>query len=52
MEQRNDCVLCADRPAEIKITATDLNGILLDNIRICRVCLEKYGKDLELSVGK
>ncbi len=51
-ENGNDCNLCADRPAVIKITASQLKtGIVLDAIDVCKECLEKFGSNLELTVG-
>ncbi len=52
-ENGNDCNLCADKPAELKLILADLKtGERLDAIDVCRPCLAKYGDKLELQAGK
>lgn len=48
----NDCAFCApNNKAQLKITVTDMDGILLDSIKLCRPCFDKFGSQLELEIG-
>jgi hypothetical protein len=52
-ENGEDCNLCGNRPAKLKVTVTKLStSEVLDKVDVCYTCMNKYGNDLELTVGK
>ena len=36
------CQVCDEAPQAIRVTATDLDGVVLDTQRVCRPCAKKY----------
>jgi hypothetical protein len=47
-ELDDPCERCESKNAEVKVSVTDLDGVLLDRERICRACAH----DADLQVGR